>query len=803
LCNSDNTGAIQVTVSGGQLPYKYLWSSGQTTEDLTNVASGDYSMTVTDASGCKQTVKATLTQPEAFTSKVVEVKNLSCRGDKQGEIHIDAAGGVAPYRYSWSNGDKSKDITSVLAGNYSVKITDTNGCTQSLNATISEPTELIASLGSVINNNCFGETKGSVQATVVGGKQPYRFAWNTGDTTRNISNLGVGDYSLTVIDANGCSKGLKATVTGSPLLESKVMEVVSVKCFGDKTGAVSVAVSGGTLPYSFAWSNSATKQNLTDLPAADYQLTVKDAKGCTATTIAKVIQPAQLGIALDTIYNVKCFGESKGFVDISVSGGSQPYSYVWNNGAKTEDLVNMMAGNYSVKVKDANGCVSNLNAVVSEPAKLNLTLDSLVSVACSGQETGKIAVRANGGVQPYSYLWNNGATSSRISKVAAGDYFVSVLDANGCKASNNSTITQPRKLIKSIDAITDIRCSGENSGSIFVTVLEGIAPYSFKWSNGSDAEDLNNLPAGNYKLTITEGNGCKSTLEATIEEPPAYKASIATLTNIKCYGESQGAVDILVSGGVEPYQFAWSNGSKTEDIKDVKADSYSVLFTDANGCLKTIHTEVTQPEMLSLHIDSVHNVKCCGDASGAIYISVQGGVKPYSYKWSHGATTQDITNLTLGVYTVVVSDANGCVVSTPDEMSLFEQVVSKGMFSTRDILFDVAKATIKPQSFTTINKIASFMKEYPSTSFSIEGHTDADGDAVSNQHLSEARAEAIKQALIKFGIRDYRLKSKGWGESKPIATNTTAEGKSINRRVEFISLTGTLQGGLIESQINK
>ena len=803
LCYNDNIGAIQVTVSGGQLPYKYLWSSGQATEDLTNVAAGEYSLTVTDASGCKQSLKASLTQPEAFTSKVLEVKNVSCKGDKQGEIHIDAAGGVAPYRYSWSNGDKSKDITTALAGNYSVKITDTNGCTQALNASITEPAELVVSLGTVINNNCYGETKGSVQANVVGGKLPYKLAWNTGDTTKNISNLAVGDYSLQVIDANGCTKTLKASVTGGTLLESKVTAVTNVKCFGDKTGAVSVDVSGGALPYSFAWSNSATKQNLTDLPAGDYQLTVKDAKGCSVTAVAKVIQPVQLGVALDTIHNVKCFGDNKGSVDISLSGGSQPYSYLWSNGAKTEDLLNMISGNYSVKVKDANGCIANLNAVVSEPQKLTLTLDSLMNVNCSGQETGKIAVRANGGAKPYNYLWNNGATTSRINKVAAGDYVVSVTDANGCKASNSSTITQPRKLIKSIDAITDIRCSGENSGSIFVSVLEGIAPYTFKWSNGATTEDLSNLPAGNYKLTITEGNGCQSLLEATIEEPAAYTATIAQVTNIKCNGEAQGAVDISVAGGVEPYQYSWSNGGKEQDIKDVKADSYSVLITDGNGCLKTLHTEITQPEALSLHIDSVRNVKCCGDASGAIFITVIGGAKPYKYNWSHGATTEDITNLTLGVYTVRVTDANGCVVATPDEMSLFEQVVSKGMFSTRDILFDVAKATIKPQSFTTINKIATFMKEYPSTSFSIEGHTDSDGDAVANQKLSEARAEAIKQALIKFGIRDYRLKSKGFGESKPIATNATVEGKATNRRVEFISLTGTLQGGLIESQINK
>jgi len=803
LCNGDNSGAVQVTVSGGHQPYKYAWSSGQTTEDLANIAAGEYSLSVTDATGCKQTLKTTITQPEAFASKVGEVRNVVCKADKKGEIHIDVSGGVAPYKYSWSNGEKSKDVVALPAGSYSVRITDTNGCIQTVNASVTEPAELTSTLGAVTNNNCFGESKGSIQVSVAGGTQPYRYSWNTGDSTKNISNLSVGDYTLSVTDANGCNKSLKAAITGSPLLESKVREVVNVKCFGDKTGAITVDVIGGKLPYSYSWSNSETRQNLAAVPAGDYQLTVKDANGCTNTVSSKIIQPAQLAITQDTVYNVKCAGESKGFVDISVSGGSQPYSYLWSNGAKGEDLINTMAGNYSVKVSDGNGCVASINASVSEPAKLTLTLDSLLNVVCSGQETGKIAVRANGGTQPYNYLWNTGATTQRVAKIAAGDYTVNVTDASGCKASYSATLTQPRKLYKSIDAITDILCGGENTGSIFVTVQEGISPYSYKWSNGATTEDLTELPAGNYRLTITESNGCQSTLDAAIEGPAVLKADVASVTNIKCFGENAGAVDIAVTGGVQPYQFAWSNGTKGEDIQAVRADSYSVLITDGNGCLRTLHADVTAPEALALHIDSVRNVKCCGDASGAIFITVTGGMKPYTYKWNHGATTQDITNLKLGVYTVTVTDANGCIVATPDEMSLFEQVVSKGMFSTRDILFDVGKATIKPQSFTTINRIATFMKEYPSTTFSIEGHTDSDGDAVANQKLSEARAEAIRQALIKFGIRENRLKAKGMGESKPIATNTTVEGKATNRRVEFVSLTGTLEGDFIESQINK
>lgn len=802
LCNADNSGAIQVTVTGGQGPYKYSWSSGQTTEDLAGVAAGDYILTVTDALSCNQTLKATLTQPDVFAAKVADVKNVLCKSDKKGEVHIDVTGGVAPYRYSWSNGDKSKDIVAVQAGSYSVRVTDTNGCIQNVSATITEPAALVATLGTVSNNNCFGETKGSVQVAVSGGTQPYIYAWSSGESTKDINNLAVGEYSLNVADANGCAQSVKATITGPVALESKVRDVVNVKCFGDKTGAISVDVAGGTQPYSYSWSNGDSKQNLSAVVAGDYQLSIKDAKGCVNTLTSKITQPAQLAAAIDTVHNIKCFGDTKGLVDVSVAGGIKPYAYLWSNGNKSEDLVNALAGGYSLKVSDGNGCVTSINATITEPSKLNLVLDKLNNVACSGQETGELSMRASGGVQPYNYLWNAGATTSSLTSVAAGTYSVSVTDAAGCKASYSGTITQPRKLYKNIDAITDIRCGGEKTGSIFVTVLEGVAPFSFKWSNGAVTEDISELPAGSYKLTITEGNGCQSTLEATIESPEILKADVATITNIKCFGENAGAVDVNVTGGVQPYVYSWSNGSKIEDIKDVRADSYSMLVTDANGCIKSLHADITSPEPLALHIDSVRNVKCCGDASGAVFITVTGGAKPYKYKWSHGATSEDITNLTLGVYKVEVTDGNGCVVRTPEEMTLFEQVVSQGMFSTRDILFDVGKATIKPQSFTTINKIATFMKEYPSTAFSIEGHTDSDGDAIANQKLSEARAEAIRQALIKFGIRDNRLKAKGWGEAKPIATNLTVEGKSTNRRVEFVSLTGTLDGSLIESKIN-
>jgi outer membrane protein OmpA-like peptidoglycan-associated protein len=556
------------------------------------------------------------------------------------------------------------------------------------------------------------------------------------------------------------------------------------------------------VPYSYSWNNGITTQNLSSVAAGDFQLTVKDASGCTKIVNAKVNEPAGLALKLDTVTNVLCYNESKGLVDISVTGGTTPYVYSWSNGSRSEDLINAQAGNYTITVQDAKNCTKTIATTISQPEKLEVKPDATTNIQCAGMESGSAGITVTGGVSPYRYLWNNGSTQAQLANIGAGEYNVVVTDENGCKANYTTKVSEPIGLVKTIDAITNIRCNADSTGSIQVTVRDGSAPYTFKWSNGSTTEDLRGLRAGNYKLTIIESNGCESTLDATVEEPSKFISSIAETKNIQCYGLSTGSVTINVSGGVEPYSYLWSNGNKTKDLLNVVADHYSVIVTDANSCSNTLYPEVKEPDLLVLHIDSVRNVKCCGDNSGAIFISVEGGVKPYNYKWSHGATTEDITSLILGVYTVNVTDANGCVVSTPEEMSLYEEVVSKGRFTTRDILFDVGKATIKPESFNTINRIASFMKEHPDLVFRIEGHTDSDGDNLFNLKLSQDRASSIRQALIKFGIRENRLQAKGYGETSPIATNLTVAGKQLNRRVEFITLSGTLEGTL-ESQINK
>lgn len=799
-CYSEKTGAANITVSGGLLPFKYQWSSGQTTDDISGVPAGNYDFTVTDANGCSSKLPVTIKQPEAFSVAIADVKNVDCYGESKGVVTVDVKGGVEPYNFAWNNGARTKDLNGVLAGDYVLRVTDANGCLNSSKVTVSQPNEFSANISSAINNNCNGDKKGGINLTVSGGSSPYKYSWTNGDSTQNIANLPKGDYSVLVIDSKGCQKKLSATITEPQALVVSLKDIINVSCNTQKTGGVNTEVQGGAPPYKYKWSNGDTKANLNSVGAGDFQLTVTDASGCTKDVTAKVTEPAALSLKLDTLSHVQCFGDSKGLVDISVSGGVTPYSYSWNNGSRSEDLVNAASGSYVVTVQDANKCMQTLSATLTQPEKLVIKPDVTQDVKCTGEETGSAGLTVTGGTAPYKYLWNNGGIEPKLSKVSAGRYSATVTDGNGCKVEYATTITQPLALIKTIDAITNIRCAGENTGSIQVTVREGTGPYKFKWNNGATTEDLKELSAGTYNLTVTEANGCQSTLDATVEEPTKFVTNVTKTTDIQCYGMNSGSIEVAASGGVEPYTYVWSNGSKTKDLQNVVADHYSLIATDGNGCANAIYPEIKEPPMLVLHIDSVKNVKCCGDNSGAIFITVTGGIKPYNYKWSNGATTEDIRNLVLGVYTVNVTDANGCIVSTPEEMSLYEEVVSKGRFTTRDILFDVAKATIKPESFNTINRIASFMKEHPDLVFRIEGHTDSDGDDQLNMKLSQDRANAIRQALIKFGIRENRLQAKGYGETKPIATNVTVAGKAQNRRVEFISLSGTLDGTL-ESQL--
>ncbi len=389
--------------------------------------------------------------------------------------------------------------------------------------------------------------------------------------------------------------------------------------------------------------------------------------------------------------NVSCNGANDGSINLTVTGGASctAYTFNWSNGATTEDVNNLRAGTYSVTVTDANGCSTSSSFTLTEPAQL---LSSGVAatyvcghnVSCAGSNDGSINLTVTGGASctAYTYLWSNGATTEDVSNLTAGSYSVTITDANGCSTTSNFTLTEPDELrVRSITSATfecgyNISCNGASDGSIDLTPEGGATcvAYTYNWSNGATTEDLSGLTAGTYSVTITDANGCSTTASITLTEPALLQSSgiaatYACGTNVSCNGASDGSINLTATGGADcrAYTFNWSNGATTEDVSNLTAGTYSVTVTDANGCSTTSSFTLTQPALLqSSGIAATYvcgtNVSCNGASDGSINLSATGGADcaAYSYAWSNGATTEDISGLTAGTYTVTVTDVNGC-----------------------------------------------------------------------------------------------------------------------------------------------
>ncbi|MEP7168598.1 MAG: SprB repeat-containing protein, partial [Bacteroidota bacterium] len=667
-CFSGNNGSIDLTINGGTLPYNYNWNTGATTEDLSGLSAGNYSVTVTDANGCTTIDNATITQPAGSLSTSISLtQGVLCNGGNNGSINLTVTGGTLPYTYNWSNGASSQDISNLSAGIYTVTITDANGCFAGVTGTITQPSASLSATASVTQNvNCYSGTNGAITLTVNGGTSPYSYNWSNAATTQNISNLNAGTYSVSITDANGCTFTQSATVTqptGS--LSATASATQNVSCNGGANGIIDLTVNGGTSPYTFNWSNGATTEDINNLSAGTYIVSITDVNGCITSQNAVITQPTgSLAANISASQNVACYGGTNGTIDLTVIGGTSPYSFNWNNGASTEDISNLSAGTYTVSITDANGCTETQTGLISQPSG-GLAASTTVTgnISCFSGNNGSIDLAVSGGTMPYSYNWNTGATTEDLINLSAGTYTVSITDANGCTSNSAATITQPAGSLATNVAINQqVSCYGGANGSINLTASGGTAPYSYSWSNGSSTEDINGLASGTYTVTVTDVNGCSASTSAGITQPSgALSANTSVSQNVSCNSGSNGSMSIIVSGGTSPYIYDWSTGASTQSINGLNAGTYTVTITDANGCTTIQSGTITQPSgALSATSSANQNVSCYGGVNGAITLNVNGGTAPYSYNWSNGATTQNISSLTSGTYTVSITDANGC-----------------------------------------------------------------------------------------------------------------------------------------------
>jgi gliding motility-associated-like protein len=669
LCFGAATGSITTSVSGGTAPYTYNWNGGVTTQNRSNLTAGTYNLTVTDANSCSATTSAVITQPAAALAvSISSSANVSCFGGNNGAINVTATGGTGAYTYNWNGGITTPNRTNLTAGTYNLTVTDANSCSATITSTITQPAAALAvSVNSATNVSCFGGNNGAINVTATGGTMAYTYNWNGGVTTQNRTNLTAGTYNLTVTDANSCSATISSTITQpAAALAVSVSSATNVSCFGGNNGAINVTATGGTTAYTYNWNGGVTTQNRSNLTAGTYNLTVTDARSCSATTSAVITQPATaLAVSISSSTNVSCFGGNDGAINVTATGGTGAYTYNWNGGVTTQNRSNLAAGTYNLTVTDANSCSATTSATITQPAAaLAVAVSSATNVSCFGGNNGAINVTATGGTTAYTYNWNGGVTTQNRTNLTAGTYILTVTDARSCSATASAVITQPATSLAITSSTTNLSCNGGNNGSINITANGGAAPYTYNWGGGVTTEDRTALAAGTYTVTVLDANSCSATSANTIIQPPVLGGTISSISNVLCFGGYNGAVSVTATGGSGAYTYNWGNGITTPGRTGLVAGSYTVTITDANACTAVVAANITQPVApLSTSVSSLNNVSCFGGSNGTVNVISTGGSGNYTYSWGNGSTTQSLSGVAAGNYNVTVTDANACTAS--------------------------------------------------------------------------------------------------------------------------------------------
>jgi gliding motility-associated-like protein/uncharacterized repeat protein (TIGR01451 family) len=738
-CFGASDGSASASTTGGIVPISLLWpGNGTTGNSISNLSAGQYTVQATDQTGCIAIDSVTITEPDSIQITAITT-DILCFGDSTGAINTSITGGTQAYTFSWENGEATEDLSTLPVGTYALTVTDANACVQVDSFTVTQPALPITI--SAINTPiaCFGDSASLLDLSVIGGVGPYTYLWGGGETTQDLTSVFAGTYSVTVTDANGCLMTFDHTVTEPGEITATFANTNPV-CEAGSQGAIDLVLSGGTPGFTYFWNSTDTTEDLTGLFAGTYVCSVSDQNGCTASFQTTLTDPDALALT-SVISDVLCYGDSTGQIDITVSNGALPYTFDWTNGDIAEDADSLSIGIYAVNVADANGCGFFESFVIDQPdTSLYFTSASSTAILCFGDTTATISITEAGGTLPYSYSWSNGDTTQNVSDLSAGTYVVTVSDINGCQISQSFDITEP-PLLELSETHTDILCFGDATGAVDASTTGGTVPYNYAWSNSGTNEDLTAITAGTYTLTTTDGNGCTASLSVTISQPTMGLALSSTPSDVFCFGGSDGAIDLTITGGTPSYSLLWNTSETTEDLSAIEAGTYTVTITDANGCTLLQSITVDQPAA-PLTLTGNGSSICLGASNGEVIVEANGGTPVYSYQWSSSPddTLDVVTNLPPGTYEVVVTDQNGCTesinftVDQPDELEGCVVLEMPNVFSpngdnTNDLCTPVKVLNIKSYKIEIINRWGLLM--YQGDDYSTGWDGNAHGDPAS------------------------------------------------------------------------
>lgn len=661
-------GSVQVQFQDNSLygPTAWQWSfpggspatSTQQNPTVDYTTTGTYNVTLIALNGNGADTISFTDLVEVFPTVTVSVtaSDVSCAGGVDGSVAAVGAGGATPYTYLWGNGSGAGGLGSLSPGNYSVTLTDANGCTASASGTVGAPSAITVTTTST--TAFCGSNTGTATASATGGTSGYTYNWGAAGNGATVSGLAAGNYTVTATDANGCTSTATATVSSGTSTPTYTTSVSDVSCNGGSDGSIEIIATGAT-PYTYAWSNTTSINPATGLAAGSYTVTITDVNGCSVVSSALVVdQPTAISVS-PTVVDATC-GNSNGSISLAVSGGTPNYTYTWAGGGNAAALTGLSSGSYSVTITDANGCQFTSSYSVSNTGGPTVSLSS-TDATCATAADGTASLNISGGTTPYVVTWSgSSSTATNIGGLTSGNYSVTIADASGCNTVRSFTIAAPNALVVNI-AETDATC-GNSNGAAAAAVSGGTMPYTYSWSlaGSGNTSSVNNLADGSYDLTVIDDKGCTSVTGFTINTSAASTLSIQS-TDVTCAGAQNGSVEVVATTSVAPLTYIWSNSGTGSSISGLDGGIYLVTVTDGNGCSYVLQDTIIEPNALS--VTFVVTNLACGSGQGGIKSIVTGGTSPLSFEWSEGTTFDALLTNQSGIYDITVTDANGCTLT--------------------------------------------------------------------------------------------------------------------------------------------